>query len=114
MELFLLIVRFLAAIAAGGTVGFYWMRTFRYGSNLPDLLLLVLAAITLMPLAACAIFEAGHFVLFGTFALTRLYVGVLEMPTTAWIIAACVYSTVLTGLYTAFILQNIRSGRVIC
>lgn len=102
----MLIMRFLAAIAAGGVLGYYWMRTARYGTNLPDFLLLVLAAITLVPLAACAIFEAGHFVLFGAIALTRLYVGVLAMPTSAWIIVTCVYSTVITGLYTAFFLQE--------
>lgn len=105
-EALMLIVRFLAAIAAGGAIGYYWMRTSRYGENLEDALFLLLSAITLLPPLALVIIEAGHLVLFGTIAFTQLYADVLGISTTARIIVTCVYSTVITGLYTTFFLQD--------
>lgn len=98
--------RFLAAVIAGGAVGYFWMRDARYGTNLPDMVFLIFGAILLTPLAAFAIIEAGHFVLFGTLGLTHVYQSVAAMSTTAWIVTACLYSTVIAGACTIFFFQK--------
>ncbi len=113
----LLAIRVGAAIAVGAGIGYLWMRTKRYDSNLPDLFFGIFAcavgAFQLGLPAAAAIIEAGHFVLFGSWGNSKFFAHMMSMSATTWIVHAFLGSIAYTGVIKALLNERDGFGREI-